>query len=93
MLGARRDERDGVLAQSRAQAVDERHGRGGFVAGEKTQVAPAERGGVLARERDRFDRCRQRDAREPLAQHGDEVRGLASRCGQPDADVVAGTPV
>ena len=86
MLGVRRDERHGVLAQPRAQPIDERHGRGGVVAGEQSEVAAGERRGGLARERDRFDRRRQHDAREPLAQHGDEMRGLARRRGEREAD-------
>ena len=86
MLGARRDEHHGVLAQTRAQPVDERHRHGGLVAGKQAEIAARERGRDLARERDAFHRRRQRDAGKPLAQHGEEMRRFARRRGQREAD-------
>ena len=79
MLGVRRDERHRGIAEPRTQAIDERHGRGGVVAGEQSEVAAGERSRRRGRERDRLDRRRQHDARQPLAQHADEMRGLARR--------------
>ena len=87
VLGVRRDERHRVLAQARTQAVDERHGRRRVVAGKQSEIAAGKRSGRFARERDRLDRRRQRDACEPLAQHRDEMRVLARRRGEREADV------
>ena len=80
MLGVRGERDDAVLAEPRAQAIDERHDDGvALVAGEQVEVVAADRRGVGAGERDRLDRRRQRDAREPLAQHGVEMRDAARR--------------
>ena len=77
---------DGVVAQPRTQPVDERHRHRRLVAGQETEVAAGERRRESARERHCFHHGRQLDARKPLAQHGDQVRGLARRRGERDAD-------
>ena len=80
MLGLRGEHGDDIVAKPRAQPVDERHGDGvGFVFGQKAEVASRERRRFVARQHDRFDRRRQRDARKPLAQHRMQMRRCARR--------------
>ena len=59
MLGLRNQAIERILAQARAQAVDQRDfDLVGIVARQETQIAARERRGLVARKRDRFDRRR-----------------------------------
>ena len=74
-----RHEQHGVVAQARAQTIDQRHLRSvDFIAGQQTEIAAGERQRLFALENNRFDRRRQRNAREPLAQNTDEMRRRSS---------------
>ena len=85
MLGVRHDPHHRILAQPRAQPVEEGNRGDGIGAGQEPEIAARQRRGLLARERDRDHRRRQHDPRKPLAQHGNEMRGLARRRGQCEA--------
>ena len=75
MLGLRGEHGDDGVAEPRAQPIDERHDdRIRLVFRQQTEVAACERRGFVARQHDRFDRRRQRDARKSLAQYRMQMR-------------------
>ena len=80
MLGVRRDADHGILAQPRAQAIDQRHLDGrGRVLRQQPEVAAGQRHRPFARQHDRLHRRRQRHAGETFAQHAGEMRRRARR--------------
>ena len=80
MLGLQARRGNGVITEPRAQALDERNDdAAGFVFGQQAEIAACERSRFVAREHDRFDRRRQHDTREALAQHCVEMRRRARR--------------
>src|SRR4029453_7811178 len=85
VLGPWRDERDGILAETRAQPVDERYRHGGFIARKQAEIAARERGGDFACEHEPSPRRRQRDAGKPFTQHCQEMRRLTRRSCQREA--------
>ncbi len=80
MLGVRRDADHGVLAQPRAQAIDQRHLDGrGCVLRQQPEIAAGQRHRPFARQHDRLHRRRQRHAGETFAQYAGEMRRGARR--------------
>jgi hypothetical protein len=93
MLGMRREERDRIVAQSRAQALEQRHFDAlHLVTGQQAEIASGQRGGLVGGQHERLDGAG--SSTRARRSRSTPVKCAGARAGAPSANVAdrGGTP-